>query len=222
MWALHLPGLSENRSLNLHLWLLQQNKPLCIWQREIRVRTVPQKVQKYWLTINKVKLFSKLCSQSTFSKSLFDDFQFGVGKQNIYEKCYPCSVLNTATMASCCGHISSHRRISQSHITSLAGITFNRDMPPTSSTATGTVQRNFTSQFHASMTPNANSGPPGNHTPIARDRLQIWVFVGSGEEKDIPLSKNKSCASVHGFSDHLDHHGVWSCVKGRTHSSSWV
>lgn len=120
MWALHLPSLSKNRSLILHLRLLQQNKPLCVWERERRVRTVPQKEQKYWLTIDKVKLWSKLCSQSTFSKSLFDGFQFGVGKKK-YEKYHLCSVLDMATMASCCGHISSHRRISQSHTTRLAG-----------------------------------------------------------------------------------------------------
>lgn len=100
----------------------------------------------------------------------------------------PVLFFNTATTGSCCGHISSHRRISQSHITSLAGIAFSREVPPTSSTATGTIQRNFTSQIHASMSPNTNSGPPGNHTPI--DGLQIWVFVGSGEEKDSLQSKN--------------------------------
>lgn len=127
-----------------------------------------------------------------------------------------------ATMASCCGHVSSHRRISQSHITSLARITCSWEMPPTSSTATGTIQRNFPSQFHASTTSNTNCGSPGNHTPTASDGLWIWVSVGSEEEKDLPQSKNEICASVHGFSDHLDHHWVWSCVKGRTHSLSWV
>lgn len=89
------------------------------------------------------------------------------------------------------------RRISQSHIASLATITRGCETPPTSSTASGTTRRSFTGQIHASShkTPNTNSGPPGNQTTIPHDGLRVWASTWSGGEKDLPWNKNGDTVS---------------------------